>query len=148
MEIREGHLDDLERLVEGNSRLAQETEDLELDLERLTAGVQAVLSGQQPGSYRVLTIDGVVAGQLMLTYEWSDWRNAVVWWIQSVYVWPEHRRQGLYAKLYDSVKAEAEAAGAAGIRLYVDQSNRRAQKVYAQLGMDGGHYQVFEDMAD
>jgi len=82
----------------------------------------------------------------MVTQEWSDWRDAWVWWIQSVYVWPKARRQSAYRRLYQHVLAEAEAAGAAGIRLYVDKRNQRAQQTYQNLGMNGDHYQVFEKM--
>lgn len=144
--IRAAKLEDLEALVEGNRGIARETEDIDLDAELLRRGIRAVLSGEKAGAYRVYEHEGRVAAQLMLTYEWSDWRCADVWWIQSVYVWPEHRRKGLYRALYASVKLEAAAARAAGVRLYVEQENLRAQKTYASLGMNGDRYRVFEDM--
>lgn len=144
--IRPATLDDLELLIEGNHALALETEGLTLDRATLGAGVRAVLAGEQPGFYRVLEEDGRVVAQLMITFEWSDWRDRMVWWIQSVYVAPEHRGRGAYRRLYEAVRAEAEAAGAAGLRLYVDARNTRAQEVYARLGMNGEHYRVFEAM--
>jgi GNAT superfamily N-acetyltransferase len=85
-------------------------------------------------------------GQVMVTREWSDWRNRHVWWIQSVYVWPEARKKGVWRALYARVLAEARAAGAGVVRLYVDQRNTDAATVYRKLGMDGGHYQVFEQV--
>lgn len=146
--IRIADLKDLDRLIEGNLALAQETEDLALDPKVLQTGVEAVLTGAEPGRYYVVEMEGEVVGQLMITFEWSDWRNRTVWWIQSVYVWPTHRGRGIYRQLYTHARDAAQAAGAAGIRLYVDQRNTRAQEVYTRLGMDGGHYQVFEAMFD
>ena len=85
----------------------------------------------------------------LTTYEWSDWRNGVVWWIQSVYVVPTARGQRIYAGLYDYVKSFATMdENVRGIRLYVDQRNSSAQQVYARLGMNGDHYRVFEWMKD
>jgi ribosomal protein S18 acetylase RimI-like enzyme len=144
--IRPATIADLDTLVEGNQKMASETEDLTLDTATLSAGVAAILEGRVPGAYRVLERDGRVVAQLMITYEWSDWRNRVVWWIQSVYVWPEARRTGAFRALYRAVVEEAKAAGAGGIRLYVDERNARAQATYRALGMDGGHYRVFEEM--
>jgi ribosomal protein S18 acetylase RimI-like enzyme len=146
--IRQASEQDLDALVEGNLELARETEGLALDPATLRAGVGAVLAGRVPGRYFVLEAAGRVVAQLMITFEWSDWRNRQVWWIQSVYVWPQARQQGAYRRLYAAVKAEAEAAGAGGIRLYVDATNTRAQAVYAALGMNGEHYRVFEAMFD
>lgn len=144
--IRTATLDDLEVLVDGNLALALETEDIHLDRAVLRRGVFAVLSGRQPGSYRVVEENGRVCAQLLLTFEWSDWRAAMVWWIQSVYVWPERRRQGYYRRLYESVRAEAVDAGAAGLRLYVEHENVRAQQTYSALGMSGERYTVYEEM--
>lgn len=139
-------MDDLDALVAGNLAMALETEGLRLDATVLCAGVRAVLAGEVPGFYRVIEEDGRVVAQLMLTFEWSDWRARMVWWIQSVYVWPSHRRRGLYRLLYAAVVAEARREGVAGIRLYVDSRNTAAQAAYSALGMDGEHYRVFEEM--
>ena len=144
--IRPATLDDLDFLVHGNREMARETEALELDEAILREGVRAVLTGARPGAYRILEIDGRPAAQLLLTYEWSDWRNRLVWWIQSVWVEPEHRKTGCFRRLYRAVREEALSAGAGGLRLSVDERNTRAQAVYRALGMDGGHYRVFEDM--
>lgn len=137
---------DLDGLVAGNLALAKDTEGLLLDASTLRAGVLALLEERAPGTYWVAELDGVVVGQTLITYEWSDWRNRVVWWIQSVHVVPDERRHGVFRALYAFIRGEAEAAGAGGLRLYVDTTNTRAQAVYASLGMNGEHYRVFEDM--
>ncbi|HJL40122.1 MAG TPA: GNAT family N-acetyltransferase [Myxococcales bacterium LLY-WYZ-16_1] len=135
-------------LVEGNQAMARETEGVELDPQTLRAGVEAVFQDPHKGRYYVAERDGAVVGQLLVTWEWSDWRNRWVWWIQSVYVWPAFRQQGVYRSLYRHVDAEARLAGAAGIRLYVEVDNVRAQAVYRRLGMDGEHYRLFEAMVE
>ena len=138
---------DLNSIVEFQLAMARETEDLELNREVCTKGVQAVFANSSLGAYFVSEKDGRVIASLLTTYEWSDWRNGMVWWIQSVYVIPEARKQGIYAGLYAHVKRLAEAdERVQGIRLYVDKRNTRAQQVYARLGMNGEHYQVFEWM--
>lgn len=146
MRIRTGRIADLDRIVAGNLAMARETEDLELDEDTLRSGVTAVLEGEQRAGYFLAEYDGRIIGQLMVTFEWSDWRNRDVWWIQSVYVWPEVRRRGVYRKMYDRVLEEAREADAAGVRLYVDLRNTRAQRVYGDLGMNGDHYKLFEAM--
>jgi ribosomal protein S18 acetylase RimI-like enzyme len=105
-----------------------------------------ILDGRAPGRYWVAEHNGRFVGQLLITFEWSDWRNRMVWWIQSVYVMPDARKRGVFKALYEHVRREAQAAGAGGLRLYVDVTNTRAQAVYAGLGMNGDHYRVFEDM--
>jgi GNAT superfamily N-acetyltransferase len=147
--VRRATQADLDALVAGNLALAEETERVRLDPETVRAGILALLDRRAPGAYWVAerdTSDGAVVGQLLITYEWSDWRNRMVWWIQSVHVVPEARRHGVFRALYAFIRREAEAAGAGGLRLYVDTSNTSAQAVYAALGMNGGHYRVFEDM--
>jgi GNAT superfamily N-acetyltransferase len=127
--------------------MARETEGLELDSQTLKRGVQAVFEDPSRGRYYVGERDGQLVGSTLITYEWSDWRYGTVWWIQSVHVVPEARRQGVYAGLYAYIKALAEADDRVkGIRLYVDRRNHLAQFVYARLGMNGEHYQVFEWM--
>ena len=148
MRIRPATPDDLEAIVAHNLALARETEDLALRPEVLRPGIEAVLAGRVDAFYRLAQNDGPVVGQLMITREWSDWRNGFVWWIQSVYVRPEARGRGLYRTLYEHVRTEAVAAGAAGLRLYMDVRNARARAVYERLGMRGDHYQVFEAMFD
>ncbi len=127
--------------------MALETEDLILDAEICARGVAAVFANAALGQYFVAEQAGKIIASLMITYEWSDWRNGLVWWIQSVYVTPEARQQGIYAGLYDHVKTIVKAdKNLRGIRLYVDERNQRAQQVYAKLGMNGEHYRVFEWM--
>ncbi len=144
--VRPARIDDLDTIVTGNMVMALETERVQLDEATLREGVRALLESRAPGHYRVAEIDGRVVGQVLTTFEWSDWRNRMVWWIQSVHVVPEARRSGVFRALYDAVRRDALAAGAGGLRLYVDNTNVRAQQVYAALGMNGDHYSVFEDM--
>jgi ribosomal protein S18 acetylase RimI-like enzyme len=144
---REGMPADAAVIVEFQLAMARETEDLELDFDICTRGVDAVFERPELGRYYLAEIDGRVVASLLITYEWSDWRNGMVWWIQSVYVAPEARQQGVYGGLYAHVKARAEAdERVRGIRLYVDLRNTRAQGVYTRLGMNGEHYRVFEWM--
>ena len=146
--FRQATLEDLDALVQGNIAMAKETEGIVLEPSSIERGVRAVLSGRQTGRYYVLEEGGRITAQLMITFEWSDWRNGTVWWIQSVYVPEDARRSGSFRRLYKAVREEARAAGSPGLRLYVDERNQRAQKVYASLGMNGDHYRVFEDMFD
>ena len=144
--VRAAAAEDLDALVAGNLALAEETERVRLDRETLRQGIRALLESRAPGRYWVAELDGRVVGQLLITFEWSDWRNRMVWWIQSVYVSPDARGRGVMRTLYDAARREALAAGSGGLRLYVDTTNIRAQAVYAALGMNGDHYRVFEDM--
>jgi ribosomal protein S18 acetylase RimI-like enzyme len=145
-QIRSATPADLDFIVAGNLEMAFETEQLRLDAAMLRNGVRALLEGRAPGAYWIAELDDVVVGQLMITFEWSDWRNRTIWWIQSVYVSPAARQHGVFRALYAHVRAQAEVAGACGLRLYVDTTNTRAQAVYSALGMNGDHYRVFEDM--
>src|SRR5204863_6193615 len=118
LEIRAARPGDLEFIVDSNLAMAMETERLQLDEPTLRAGVRAILDARQPGTYWVATRHGAAVGQLMITFEWSDWRNRLVWWIQSVYVVPGARKDGVFRALYAHARREAEVAGAAGLRLY------------------------------
>jgi GNAT superfamily N-acetyltransferase len=127
--------------------MARETEGVELDEPAVTRGVHAVFDDPSHGRYFVAEADGEVIASLMITYEWSDWRNGNVWWIQSVYVRPAHRRRGVYARMYEFVRAAAASdPSVRGIRLYVDRRNTLAQDVYRRCGMNGEHYLVYEWM--
>lgn len=138
---------DAAAIVEFQLAMARETEDIELDPETLRRGVEAVFKHPGLGEYYVAEEDGRVIGSLMITYEWSDWRAGMIWWIQSVYVVPEARGRRVYAGLYEHIKRSVEAdENLRGLRLYVDERNRVAQQVYARLGMNGEHYRVFEWM--
>jgi ribosomal protein S18 acetylase RimI-like enzyme len=146
---REALLGDLNPIVDFQIAMAEETEEIRLNRQVVTRGVQAVLNDVKLGRYYVGEIDGVVVASTLITYEWSDWRNGVVWWIQSVYVLPDARKQGIYAGLYRHLQNLARAdQGVRGIRLYVDRRNEPAQNVYTRLGMNGEHYQVFEWMKE
>jgi ribosomal protein S18 acetylase RimI-like enzyme len=144
--IRSATPADQDFIVFANKALAEETEGLALDETTLRFGVAALLEGRAPGRYWLAVKDDAVVGQAAITFEWSDWRNRMVWWIQSVYVMPEARQDGVFRALYAHLRDEAQRSGAGGIRLYVDTSNGRAQSVYTALGMNGEHYRVFEDM--
>jgi GNAT superfamily N-acetyltransferase len=144
--IRPAVATDLEFIVSANLALAHETENVSLDRDVLREGVRALLERRVPGAYWMAEHGGSIVGQTLITFEWSDWRNRMIWWIQSVYVLPEARRHGVFRALYAHVRAEAQAAGACGLRLYVELSNARAQRVYAAMGMNGDHYRVFEEM--
>lgn len=143
--IRQPHLADAPVIAEFNARLAQETEHLELDPVPLRAGVEAVLLDPAKGTYWVAEADGEVVGQLMITFEWSDWRNGVFWWIQSVYVRSDWRSRGAFKALYQHVHELAKSRGdVCGLRLYVERDNRRAQDTYRRLGLRSTHYDIYE----
>lgn len=145
--FREANTDDAPEIIDFQLAMARETENLELDRDVLTRGVATVFTDPTLGRYFVAETDGRTIGSLMITYEWSDWRSGMIWWIQSVYVVPDHRRRGVYAGLYTHVRALVERdSSIRGIRLYVDNRNKTAQQVYARLGMEGEHYRVFEWM--
>lgn len=147
--VRDATEADAPKIVEFQLAMARETEGIELDRETCTRGVAAVFADPGLGRYFVAAQDGNVVGSLMITYEWSDWRNGVVWWIQSVYVVPESRGGGVYRRMYEAIqRLVRESAAIRGIRLYVDTRNIAAQQVYERLGMDGGHYRVFEWMKE
>jgi GNAT superfamily N-acetyltransferase len=147
IEYREAKSSDVPAIVDFQIAMARETEELDLDRDVCTNGVQALFDDPTRGRYFLAESDGIVIASLMITYEWSDWRNGNVWWIQSVYVRPSFRRQRVYAGLYEHVKQLVQAdESLRGIRLYVDRRNTVAQSVYAKLGMNGEHYQVFEWM--
>jgi GNAT superfamily N-acetyltransferase len=136
---------DVDILAAYNASMARETEHLELDLDRLRAGVAAVVADPAKGFYLVAEHGGAVAGQLLITFEWSDWRNGVFWWVQSVYVRPESRGQGVYTTLYqDALRRARDAGGVCGLRLYVERENRRAQAAYQKLGMRPTVYEMYE----
>jgi len=145
IQVRPASQADIDRIVAFNAAMAEETEDKRLDPEILRAGVGAVLQDAHKGRYWMAEIEGRVVGQTLLTWEWSDWRNGLFWWIQSVYVLPEARGKGVYRALYSHILETARRTpDVCGIRLYVDQSNTRAARVYETLGMDAAHYNMYE----
>ena len=148
--IREANLCDSQYIVDFQLSMALETEDLKLNPEIVKKGVNAVFLDDTKGAYYIAEVDGKVVASLMTTYEWSDWRNGRVLWIQSVFVDANQRGKGIYRKLYEHVKerVQHDDTDFRGIRLYVDKTNTAAQKVYEKLGMENHHYEMYEWMND
>ena len=143
--IRHATLADLDALAANNRTMARETESRELDAVTVRSGTRAVLKDANKGFYLVAERGGAVVGQLMVTFEWSDWRNATFWWIQSVYVTPPARRGGVFRAMFDHVVADARSrAGVCGVRLYMAKHNAAARRAYEALGMRHTDYDVFE----
>ncbi len=143
--IRDATPDDGPVIAGFNSRLAAETEGGPLDAAVIRRGVARILADDSLGRYWVAELAGGIVGQIMVTSEWSDWRNGELWWLQSVYVHPAHRRDGVFTALYRHVEALArQSADVVGIRLYVEKGNARAQQVYGKLGMTMTDYRVMQ----
>ena len=144
--IRVAQHTDVTSLVNFNQLMAWETEQKKLDENILTKGVSALILDENKGFYLVAEQNDIVVGSLMVTTEWSDWRNGVFWWVQSVYITPDFRRQGIYAQLYAQVKTLAEQLhNVCGFRLYVEKENLIAHKTYESLGMQPTHYFMYEE---
>jgi ribosomal protein S18 acetylase RimI-like enzyme len=146
--IRQARLEDIEILIRFSAAMAWETEQRTLDQERLRQGILAVFDRADRGIFYVAEHrpDHRVIGQCLITYEWSDWRNAQFWWIQSVYVDPQWRRRGVYRRLHDSIRRQAQTTpGVCGIRLYVEQNNTTAQEAYRRTGLHHSNYLVLEE---
>ena len=145
IQVRDARRDDLETLARWAEAMALETEHKRLDSLTVRRGIAVLFDAVARGRYVVAERGGVAAGALMLTHEWSDWRNADWWWIQSVYVEPGHRRSGVFAALYRHVHALAQQTpGICGLRLYVEKDNVAAQRTYESLGMEDSSYRVYE----
>lgn len=145
MQIRLAKREDSEALVEFNQAMALETEGKHLDNEVLKTGVEAVFADPQKGFYVVAEDAGRIAGGLMITFEWSDWRNKWFWWIQSVYILPDYRGNSLYRQMYEFAKRKAADKGdVCGFRLYVEKENTIAKRVYEKVGMESSNYLMFE----
>ncbi len=130
-------------------KMAKETEGLELDIDTVNKGVLAVFRDPQKGKYYIASSNEEIIASLLITQEWSDWRNNWVFWLQSVYVLPEKRGLGVFKQMYEYIINQISAnTEVAGLRLYVDLKNSGAREVYAKLGMNGEHYQVFEWMKE
>ena len=143
--VRDARPDDAERIVRFQQAMALETEGKALDEAHVTAGVNAVFASRERGFYIVAEVDSSVVGSMLITYEWSDWRNATFWWIQSVFVDAGHRRKGVYTAMHHHVLDLAEDTGdICGVRLYVERTNIAAQATYRKLGMDHSHYDLYE----
>lgn len=132
-------------IADFNQRLAAETEDLRLEPDRIEPGVAAVLKDPAKGIYYVAEMAGEIVGQVMITYEWSDWRNGMMWWLQSVYVLPQSRQQGVFRLLFQHVESLARGrTDVCALRLYMHADNTRARQSYERLGMKLTKYEVFE----
>ena len=145
MKVSKAQQSDIKEIIQFNINMAMETEDKKLNKETVTKGVQEVFNTPSLGYYIIVKDSSGILGCLMITYEWSDWRNGLFWWIQSVYVKKEYRRKGVYKKMYKFIHERAIAdKKCTGIRLYVENNNSIAQKVYNNLGMTETYYKLFE----
>jgi GNAT superfamily N-acetyltransferase len=146
--IRKATSEDASIIIDFQQKMAWETERMTLVPEIIKKGVNAVFDDSSRGMYWVAENDGTVVASLLITFEWSDWRNCNVWWFQSVYVLPEFRRKGIFRSMYYHIKAEAEKDGIPGLRLYVETNNSPAQNTYEALGMSSLHYKMYEWMRE
>lgn len=145
--IRKAIRADIPVIADFQLRLAHETENVKLDLAIVTRGLEALFDDASKGTYYVAEYEGETAGCHLVTFEWSEWRNGTVWWLQSVYVKEAHRKHGVFRAMYDNlINLIRNDHTVLGLRLYVDKTNTRAQQVYQALGMNGEHYTVFERM--
>ncbi len=143
--IRKANREDIFTIVKFQQNMAMETESMTLDVEIVRKGVTHVFDNPENGFYLVATENDIVIGSMLLTPEWSDWRNATWLWIQSVYVGIEHREKGVFKSLYNYIKDVVNRTeNYTGLKLYVDQDNKRAQEVYKKMGMGKSHYKLYE----
>ena len=147
--VRPAIAGDSAAIIDFQLKMAKETEGAHLNHDVLTKGVVAVFNDPMKGTYYVGEAGGEVVSSMMITREWSDWRNCWVYWLQSVYVVPQYRGRGLFRQMYDYIRQQVlQDTGVSGIRLYVDASNKQALSVYEALGMDDEHYKLCEWMKD
>ena len=143
--LRMATVQDIDNITLFNTEMAFETESIYLDQADLRRGIAAVLSDSNLGFYLISELEGVMIGQILITKEWSDWRNGWFWWIQSVFVEPNRRRMGVYGAMYKKIVDMAGSEGnVCGLRLYVDRDNLSAKQVYSHLGMSQSHYDLYE----
>lgn len=147
--ITKGNKGDVEAIARFQVDMAMESEGYALRLETVLKGVELAMEDENKGTYLIARDQqGRAIGSLLLTREWSDWHAAWYWWIQSVYVEPGSRKQGVYTAMYQEVKRRAREEGISQIRLYVDKTNMRGQIVYQHLGMQESHYLIYEEIMD
>lgn len=144
MVISTGTIKDVEAITGFQMAMALESEGTVLDQDKVIRGVTAVIEDEAKGTYILARKDEQPIASLMITREWSDWNNCWYWWIQSVYVVPEHRGQGIFRAMYTKVIEMAREQNVSQVRLYVDRHNTLAQKVYQKLGMEECHYLMYE----
>jgi ribosomal protein S18 acetylase RimI-like enzyme len=149
LSIRKAASEDIETLVNFNISMAKETENINLDESTVHSGVKYLIENPDYGFYLIAENKDGIAGSLMITKEWSDWRDGFFWWIQSVYVKPEFRRKGVYKSLYNFVKELSHKdIKCRGYRLYVEKNNKKAISAYQNLGMEETYYKLFEEMKE
>ncbi len=149
IKIRLATPDDAVFIVDFQIIMAQETENIILDKEIVNQGVRAVFNDRSKGEYWVAENDSTIIASMLMTPEWSDWRNATILWFQSVYVIPEYRSKGVFRNMYKALKQKVKSTeNLGGLRLYVDKTNHIAQNAYRNLGMNGDHYNFYEWMKD
>lgn len=145
--VRPATREEIPMLAEFQSRLARETENFELNKSTVMKGMHAMFDDPAKGKYFVAEYNGEAVGCHSITFEWSDWRNGMVWWLQSVYVIESHRKFGIFKSMFENLQQMMnDDPSIRGLRLYVDKTNVRAQQVYHAMGMNGEHYSVFEMM--
>ena len=144
--VAKATVDDITTIAQFQIEMAMESEGFQLNPEKIMQGVTAVMNDSNKGTYLIAKVNDSPAGSLMLTREWSDWNNCWYWWVQSVYVTPQHRGNGIYKAMYAHVKDMAREQQVSQVRLYVDKGNTRAQEVYKRLGMDECHYLMYEEV--
>lgn len=146
--IRVGTIKDAATIAVFNIRMAMETENVKLDPNIIERGVKRLFDDESRGTYYVAEIDGIVVGCLMITHEWSDWRDGDMWWIQSVYVSPDTRKLGVFRSLFAHVESLARAAEVVAIRLYVDRHNTKAKETYQRMGLEITEYDLMHKSLD
>jgi len=145
--IRTAKQNEINIIVEFQQRMAFETENLQLDNNTLYKGVSSIFKNPEKGKYYIAEIENEIVGCTLITFEWSDWRNSTIIWLQSVYILPEHRKKGIFKQIYTHIKNIVQnSEDYCGIKLYVDKTNINAQKVYKNIGMTDEHYSTFEWM--
>jgi GNAT superfamily N-acetyltransferase len=144
--IRKAKPEDAPIIIDFQQKMAWETEQMTLKPDLVTKGVHAVFEDPSRGKYYVAEDSDKIIASLLITSEWSDWRNCNVWWFQSVFVVPDYRRNGVFRMMYNHIRMLAEEQDIAGLRLYVETKNTSAQKTYEALGMSSEHYSFYEWM--
>ena len=146
IQINNADFDDATIIADFNRRMAKETENLDLDETVILNGVKNLMQKPELGFYIVARVNNSVCGCLMITNEWSDWRNGLIWWIQSVYIHPDYRRMGIFREMYQFISDFAKKQKVIGLRLYVEHNNSVAQKTYQKLGMKKSDYHLYEQI--
>lgn len=148
MLVRDATLKDAAVIARNNVLLAKESEGETLDHGTALSGAKALLSDEGKGFYIVAEEDGLIIGQTMITFEWSDWRDRPIWWLQSVYVDPAWRKKEVFKRLFDEIKRRAKKEKVGLLRLYVHTSNKRAMEVYKRIGLSEEHYRIYGTKLD